>query len=474
MLTDLFHDLIDGQLTLRGAQNIGKAVLGPIQRDFSANQRREREKPGHSPFKHTDVARNTVSKKFEDAGSYGQVWVLRPELRHLVLQHTKAQFKVGRVQVYDQTGLEARTNAFFKISDIRRRTISRNNDLFALVDQSIERVEEFVLRAFFARNELNIVHHEHVNRTEQLFEADRVFFAQRLDKAVHELLSRQIQHAQVRLAGLKFPRDGLHEVGFTQAYATIQKQRVKSDGIAGSHTTGRGMGQFVGLAHDKRVKRKARIERRARKVGVDSHGRFACSDGRRRDRSLGRRCRSRIGHDALKTISADTGCDAVAQNHIGVVLGDPRSNEVGRRDKAQNASVQTFKPKRLNPGSIVIVPNRFANLIAHRPPGIICHCASFPNSDCRRIYVCRHGNPLAFQPLSAPRRPCASQSPSNPFTTLMHGTSKPSADRASATAYAALSDLAPDRQINSRCDGTFPPMLSINVRTNAGLGDISG
>ena len=56
--------------------------------------------------------------------------------------------------------------------------------------------------------------------------------------------------------------DGVHQVGFAQAHATIQKQRIEGDRATFGHAAGGGMGQFIGFADNETIKRKARVKGR--------------------------------------------------------------------------------------------------------------------------------------------------------------------------------------------------------------------
>jgi hypothetical protein len=82
-------------------------------------------------------------------------------------------------------------------------------------------------------------------------------------KAVHELLGREVKHAQFRAANLHLMRDGVHQVGLAQPDAAIKEQRVERDRPAFGHPAGGSMGQFVRLADDEAVEGEACIQRRA-------------------------------------------------------------------------------------------------------------------------------------------------------------------------------------------------------------------
>ena len=170
------------------------------------------------------------------------------------------------MQVHDQPALQADLDAVFQILDLARRAVGGNDDLLVLVDQRVEGVEELFLRAVLAGDELHVIDHQHIDRPEQLLEVHDLTFAQGLHEAVHELLGRQVEHAQVRAAGLQLMRDGMHQVGLAQADAAVKEQRVEGDRPAFGHPAGGGMGQLVRLADDEAVEGEAGIQRGARAI----------------------------------------------------------------------------------------------------------------------------------------------------------------------------------------------------------------
>ncbi len=81
----------------------------------------------------------------------------------LLLQDAQTQFVVGRVQVNDQPALQARLDALLQILDLARRAVGGNHDLLVLINQRVERVEEFFLRRILARHELHVIDHQHID-----------------------------------------------------------------------------------------------------------------------------------------------------------------------------------------------------------------------------------------------------------------------------------------------------------------------
>ena len=176
------------------------------------------------------------------------------------LQDAKAQFVVCRMQVYDQPALQARLDPFFHVLDLARGPVTGNDDLLVLIHKGVEGVKELFLRAVLTCDELHVVDHQDINRTEYFLEIHHLAIAQRLHKAIHELFCRQIEDVEVRSSQTQFVSDGMHQVRFTQTHATIQKQRVKRNRPTFSNATRGGMRQFIGFPDNKILKRKARIK----------------------------------------------------------------------------------------------------------------------------------------------------------------------------------------------------------------------
>ena len=222
-----------------------------------------------------------MGQEFNHAIGQNQTTILLAVNFCLLLHDAKAQFIVCRVKVHDQTALQARFYAFFKIFNLTRRAVCRNDDLFVLVNQRVEGVEEFFLRRILAGNELHIIDHQHINRPEQFLEIHDLAFTQGLHKAVHELFCRQVQHAQMWLTLMNFMRNGMHKVGFAKANTAIQKQGVERHWPAFGHPPGGRIGQFIRFANNECIKREARIKGRAKNFVVPCAAGFCRAANRR-------------------------------------------------------------------------------------------------------------------------------------------------------------------------------------------------
>ena len=55
MVADLALNLLNGDLAVAGAQDVGQTISGQFQRNVAAHQRRKGKQPGQRPFEHADV-----------------------------------------------------------------------------------------------------------------------------------------------------------------------------------------------------------------------------------------------------------------------------------------------------------------------------------------------------------------------------------------------------------------------------------
>src|SRR6267143_1374516 len=91
--------------------------------------------------------------------------------------------------------------------------------------ESIERVEEFLLRAFFARQELNVVDHQHVDMTIPLPQIHHFVVSNGVDDLVRKLLGRQIGNPEI--GSLRhIISNGIQEVRLPQPGLPVNKEWV--------------------------------------------------------------------------------------------------------------------------------------------------------------------------------------------------------------------------------------------------------
>ena len=185
------------------------------------------------------------------------------------------QLFAERTHLDHEPGRQPRAHAVVEAFEIGRRTVGRDHDLAAGVDQRIERVAELGLD-ILAGEELQVVDHQHVDAAQGLFEGERRLRLERRHEAVHELLGGEIEHLALA-AGIARPGHRVQEMGLAQSHAGMDVERIEHHDVAAARDRdllGRRMRERVGAPDHIALEGQARIERRAaERVMRRRHGR---------------------------------------------------------------------------------------------------------------------------------------------------------------------------------------------------------
>src|SRR5262249_42336880 len=79
------------------------------------------------------------------------------------LQDRNLRLQIRWLDVCNQAPFETRVKTFLKRGYFTRRTIRTDHNLFLLIVESVEGMEEFFLRTLLAGHELNVVDQQHVD-----------------------------------------------------------------------------------------------------------------------------------------------------------------------------------------------------------------------------------------------------------------------------------------------------------------------
>jgi len=111
-------------------------------------------------------------------------------------------------------------------------------------------VEEFLLRAVFAGEELDVVDEEDVDLAVAFAEPGEFAVLDGADVVVGELLGGDVENLEVLFVFLDEVADGLHQVGFAETDAAVEEERIVGarGGLGDGH--GGGMGELVVHADD--------------------------------------------------------------------------------------------------------------------------------------------------------------------------------------------------------------------------------
>ena len=142
------------------------------------------------------------------------------------LQNGDLGFKIRRLDIGDQSPLEARPQPLLDRGNLLRQAVGRDHDLPLQFVQRVKGVEELLLRALLAGDELDVVHQQHVHRAKPFAETQHAIEAQRVDHFVREFLRADVRQAHRRVALLDQVAHRLHQVRLPHPHAAIQEKRV--------------------------------------------------------------------------------------------------------------------------------------------------------------------------------------------------------------------------------------------------------
>ena len=110
------------------------------------------------------------------------------------------------------------------------------------------------MRAILVGQKLHIVNQQQVQRVVALLELFKRLALVSLDHIGDKLFCVNVQHLGRRVVGHQLVADGVHQVGFSQANAAINEQRVVLMPQTAGHMQGCRPPHAVGRAFDQRVK----------------------------------------------------------------------------------------------------------------------------------------------------------------------------------------------------------------------------
>ena len=188
-------------------------------------------------------------------------------------------FKLGELQVKGAGPGETGGEAFVDGFDLTGEAIGSDDDLFIELVQVIEDVEEFFLGFLFADNELEIVDDEDVEFAE--FEIEFVAFAKAdgINEVGVEVGDGGVEDFEGRVFAEKFVADGLDEMGFAEARATIEEEWVVAFAWGVDNAAGGGDRKVIIRADDEIIQGVFLIEAGFLVAGLLGRGRaFAASE----------------------------------------------------------------------------------------------------------------------------------------------------------------------------------------------------
>ena len=130
-----------------------------------------------------------------------------------------------------------------------------------MIEQLIECVEEFFLRAFLVSQGLDVIDQQDVSRPVILVKLRHAVGADALNHLVHEPLTGGVHDPHGGEVLIERPADGMHQMGFAHARSAVDEQRVVGTRWRCGHGLGGGVRELVAGANHERIEGELRIQR---------------------------------------------------------------------------------------------------------------------------------------------------------------------------------------------------------------------
>ena len=243
------------------------------------------------------------------------------------------------LDVGDEPPLEARAQALLDLGNVLRRRVARDDDLLSRLVEVVERVEELFLGPLLARDELDVVDQEQVDRAIARAELGGAIVADRVDQLVGESLRGEIRDRHAREEAHGLMTDGVQEMRLAEPDSAVDEERVVRARWELGHGLARRLGELVRRADHERVERVARVEP---------------LDGAAARRPLEPRRRRRLGGDRFIHDQRDARMTAQhfargLMERVEVVLREPIARELVRCADAQVVPFDREQAARADP-----------------------------------------------------------------------------------------------------------------------------
>lgn len=205
---------------------------------------------------------HTVQRAFQLADVLGEPF--RDQVEHVVgnigavhggdhAQNGDSRLQIRRFDVHGQARFEAGDQTFVEALQVLRRHIGGDHDALVGLMQGVERVEELLKGRVLAAQELDIVDEQHVDLAVAAVEfldlaGTLVRIGQSLDEFVGEFLTGDVADLQIGVLDQRVVADGVQQMGFAQAGASVDTQRIEIMAGTLRHGQRHGTCETVGIA----------------------------------------------------------------------------------------------------------------------------------------------------------------------------------------------------------------------------------
>ena len=248
-------DEVHGELLISIQRNlILQRVLGEFQGDGLFLDAGEGDQFIESPFQLADIGIDMAGDVVHHVFIQCEIQFFRP-----LLENDAADFIVRRGNRSHQAAGEAGLQAVFELVDVCRRAVTGHDDVFLLIKEVVEGVEDFHLRGVLGAEELHIVDQKEIQISIFRPELGHGAILDGVDELIGEGFTGNEKHRHVRLIGMDVIANGVEQVGLSQSRRTVDEKGihllvrlVRLYGALG-HRVSRLEGDFVTIAMDEGV-----------------------------------------------------------------------------------------------------------------------------------------------------------------------------------------------------------------------------
>src|SRR6058998_2791850 len=169
----------------------------------------------------------------------------RPPLLGLAAQDRDASLVVGQSHVHHQAAREAGDQALVQVRDLGRRPVAREYDLVPRALERLREPQQLGLHLLAVREELHVVHQQHVHVLEPAAERVALPRGDRRVERLHVFIQRQVLDVQGGGGLLGGVTDGHEQMRLPEAGAAIDEERVVRRARGFGHGAPRGDGEAV-------------------------------------------------------------------------------------------------------------------------------------------------------------------------------------------------------------------------------------
>src|SRR5436189_3739534 len=132
-------------------------MLHDVVSELFAAERGKGRDAHERAFQPADVCANAGGQEIESL-----VAQLNPQGMRFFPQDRHACFHIGRLELGGESPFETGNESMLEIRNLGRRAVAREDNLFMAVEEGVEGVEKFLLRALFTSEKLDVIDQKQV------------------------------------------------------------------------------------------------------------------------------------------------------------------------------------------------------------------------------------------------------------------------------------------------------------------------